>query len=81
MRQFERMELAQLGRVLVLFGVVMAALGLILVFADRVPLLGRLPGDLTFGGDAWTVYVPLATSILLSVLLTAALSLVAWLRR
>jgi hypothetical protein len=75
------MDLAQLGRVLLLLGVVMAGLGLVLVFADRVPLLGRLPGDFTLRGDGWTVYAPLATSIVLSVLLTAALSLMAWLRR
>jgi len=69
------MELAQLGRVLVLIGAV------ILGFADRVPLIGRLPGDLALRGDGWTIYAPLATSIVLSVLLTAVLSLVAWLRR
>ncbi|HEV8536474.1 MAG TPA: DUF2905 family protein [Candidatus Limnocylindria bacterium] len=75
------MELAQLGRVLVLMGVVVLGLGLVLVFADRVPFIGRLPGDFTFRGDGWTVYAPIATSLLLSVLLTAAVSLVAWLRR
>ena len=75
------MELAQLGRVLLVFGILFALLGLALVFADRVPLLGRLPGDLSFGGGNWTVYIPIGTSILLSLLLTAAFSLVSWLRR
>ena len=75
------MELAQIGRVLVLIGAVVLGLGLVLVVADRVPFIGRLPGDITIRGDGWTVYAPLATSIVLSVLLTAVLGLVAWTRR
>ncbi len=75
------MEIASIGRALLVAGLVMAAVGLALTFADHVPLLGRLPGDMRLGGDRVTVYVPIATSILLSVLLTAVLSLVAWLGR
>ena len=75
------MELSQLGRILVLVGVGILLLGILLVAADRVPLLGRLPGDITVRGDGWTVYAPLATSIVLSVLLTVVLGLVAWVRR
>jgi len=75
------MELSQFGRVLVLAGAVMLFLGLLLVVADRVPLVGRLPGDITVRGNGWTLHAPLATSIVLSVLLTVVLSLVAWVRR
>ena len=75
------MELSQFGRVLVVVGAVVLFLGLLLVVADRVPLIGRLPGDITLRGDGWTVYAPLATSIVLSVLLTVILSFVAWVRR
>jgi hypothetical protein len=75
------MELAQFGRVLVLVGAVILGFGVLLVLADRVPLIGRLPGDIRVSGDGWTLYAPLATSIVLSVLLTAVLSLVAWVRR
>jgi hypothetical protein len=66
---------------LVVIGLVIAGLGLVLAFADRVPLLGRLPGDLSFGGDGWAVYIPIATSLLLSVVLTLALNFVGLLRR
>ncbi|HUG06526.1 MAG: DUF2905 domain-containing protein [Chloroflexota bacterium] len=69
------------GRGLVIAGVVIVAIGLALMFADKVPFVGRLPGDLTFGGDRWTVYVPIATSIVISVVLTVGLSLFAWLAR
>jgi hypothetical protein len=75
------MELAQFGRVLVLVGAVILGFGVLLVIADRVPFIGRLPGDIRVNGDGWTIYAPLVTSIVLSVLLTAVLSLVAWLRR
>ncbi|HKW51943.1 MAG TPA: DUF2905 domain-containing protein [Candidatus Eisenbacteria bacterium] len=75
------MELAQLGRMLLFVGVLIAAIGIALVFADRIPFLGRLPGDISFGGGGWTVYIPVGTSIVLSLLLTAVLSLVAWARR
>ncbi len=75
------MEISQAGRALVLVGLLIVALGLTLTFAGRIPYLGRLPGDLRFGGDRFVVYVPIATSILLSIVLTAVLAIVGWLGR
>lgn len=75
------MELTQFGRLLVIVGAVILGFGVLLVVADRVPFVGRLPGDITLRGDGWSLYAPLATSIVLSVLLTVVLSLVAWVRR
>ncbi len=70
-----------IGRALVIAGVVILVVGLALIFAQRVPFVGRLPGDFTLRGDGWTVYAPIATSIVVSLVLTAALSLFAWLAR
>ena len=70
-----------IGRTLVIAGAVMLVVGLALMFADKVSLVGRLPGDVSFGGNGWTVYAPIATSIVVSLVLTAALSLFAWLAR
>ena len=70
-----------IGRLLVIAGVVILVIGLALMFAERVPLVGRLPGDFTVRGDGWTVYAPIATSIVVSLVLTGALSLFAWLAR
>ena len=70
-----------IGRALVIAGVVILVIGLALMFAERVPFVGRLPGDITLRGDGWTVYAPVATSIVVSLVLTAALSLFAWLAR
>ena len=70
-----------IGRAFVIAGVVVLVIGLALMFADKVPFVGRLPGDVTLRGDGWTVYAPIATSIVVSLVLTAALSLFAWLAR
>ena len=60
----------QIGRILVVLGVVLAGLGLLLIFADKVPSLGKLPGDFVIRRGNFTFYVPLATCVILSLLLT-----------
>jgi len=64
---------SDLARALVVLGLVLAATGVVLTFAGRVPWLGRLPGDLQIQRGGWTFYFPLATSVLLSVVLTLVL--------
>lgn len=59
---------------LIVFGVALLIVGALLTFAGRVP---RLPGDILIRRDSVVVYIPLATSIVLSVLLTLVLSLLA----
>jgi hypothetical protein len=61
------------GRMLIVLGVVIALLGVVLLFAGRVPGLGRLPGDIHVERGNWTFYFPLGTSIVLSLLLTLVL--------
>ena len=70
-------DLGGLGRLLILAGLGLAAVGVVLVFAGRVPFLGRLPGDIVVQRDNWTLYVPLATMLLLSLVLTLVLNLLA----
>lgn len=60
------------GRLLIVIGLALAAIGALLQFAPALRL-GRLPGDLSFGGNGWRVYIPIGTSILLSILLTLVL--------
>lgn len=65
-----------MGRTLIVIGLVIAAVGLVLLLGERLPFrLGRLPGDIVHRGRNTTFYFPLTTSILLSVVL----SLVMWL--
>ena len=70
-------DLGGLGRLLILAGLGLAAVGVVLVFAGRVPFLGRLPGDIVIQRDRWTLYFPLATMLLLSLVLTLVLNLLA----
>ena len=65
-----------LGRMLIVLGVVIAAVGVVVVLAGRVPGLGRLPGDIHVERGNWTFYFPLGTSILLSIVLTLVLWLI-----
>jgi hypothetical protein len=70
-------DLSTLGRVLILAGVAIAAIGLLALLGGRLGLpLGRLPGDLRFQSGGATCLVPLGTSIVLSLVLTLVLNLV-----
>ncbi len=62
-----------MARILIIAGVVMAAIGLVFLAAGHVPFLGKLPGDIVIKRKNFTLYFPLATSILLSVILTLIL--------
>ncbi len=65
----------ELGKMLLIFGIFMVVVGLFLIFAPKIPLIGRLPGDIVIRRGNFTFYFPLATSILLSVLLTILFSI------
>ncbi len=73
-------EPQQIGRWLVVVGVVIVAVGLLTMLLGKVGLF-RLPGDFEFGGRNWRVYFPLATSLILSLLLTLVLWLISHFRR
>ena len=73
------MNLDDLGKVLVGFGVLIAAIGGMLVLVGRVPWIGRLPGDISIQRGNWSFYFPLATSLILSGLFTLVFWL--WSRR
>lgn len=68
--------LGDMGRGLVILGVVLVLVGLGLSLGPKIPWLGRLPGDFSFGGGNWRIYIPLGTSIVLSLALTLILWLV-----
>jgi hypothetical protein len=68
--------LTDLGRLLIVLGIVIALVGVVLVAAGRLPWVGRLPGDIHLQRGNWTFYFPLGTSIVLSVVLTLVLWLV-----
>jgi hypothetical protein len=68
--------LRDLGRLLLILGIALVAVGALLYLGGRFPFrLGRLPGDIIHRGEHTTFYFPIATSILLSI----GLSLILWL--
>jgi len=73
----ENPGLLDLGRVLIIAGGLLVLIGVAIVLAPRIPFLGRLPGDILFQRDGVTIAIPLATSILLSLVLTVLLNLLA----
>ena len=74
--------MGDLGEMLVLIGAVVIVAGLALILLGRVNIpLGRLPGDIVYRGKNTTFYFPLATSILVSVVLSVVLYVVGKMRR
>jgi Protein of unknown function (DUF2905) len=74
--------MAEMGRLLVIFGVALVVIGGLVMLLGRTGLpLGRLPGDILYRGKNTTFYFPLATSIVLSVVLSAILFLISRLKR
>lgn len=65
-----------IGKTLMFVGIGIAMLGGVLVLLGRVPGIGRLPGDFTFQANGISCFVPLATSIVLSILATIVLNLI-----
>ncbi|NWF52661.1 MAG: DUF2905 domain-containing protein [Nitrospirae bacterium] len=59
-----------IGKFLLLLGLVVAAIGGLLLLSGKIPWIGRLPGDILIQKKNFTFYFPLATSILLSLILT-----------
>ena len=66
----------ELGRIVLVVGLLIAGVGLLAVLGIRLPL-GRLPSDIFIGGERGGIYIPLATGILISVILTVVLNLLA----
>jgi hypothetical protein len=64
-----------LGKLIIISGLVLAMVGVLVLVAERIPWLGRLPGDITIRRDGLTVYVPLASCLLASVVLSFLLYL------
>lgn len=64
----------QLARVLILFGVITILIGIVFLLGPKIPFLGRLPGDILIRRGDTTIYVPIVTSLLLSIVLSVLLS-------
>lgn len=64
-----------IGKLLIISGCLMAVVGVVLLFSDKLPWLGRLPGDISIKRENFSFYFPLTTCILISLLLSLLFAL------
>jgi len=69
--------MAPLAKMLIVLGIVIVAAGVLLLLVQKIPYIGRLPGDIYVKKDSFTFYFPLTTCIIVSLLLT----LIFWILR
>lgn len=66
-------EFQTIGKYLILSGAVLLVIGVVLTFGDKFPLLGKLPGDIKIEGKNYTLYFPVVTSIIISLIISMIL--------
>ena len=62
--------MAGLGKLLIVFGGLIAVVGVVLLLGEKLPWIGRLPGDIYFKRDHFTFYFPLTTCLVISAVLS-----------
>ncbi len=63
--------MSEIGKSLIFLGVVVIIVGIVLLFSDRLPFnLGKLPGDISIKKENFSIYFPITTSILISIVLS-----------
>ncbi len=69
------MLMTEIGKLLLILGIILSIMGLIFIFGSKVPGLGRLPGDIFIKKENITFFFPIVTCILISIIVTLILSL------
>jgi len=64
-----------LGKILILLGVFIVLIGVLLLIGEKIPWVGRLPGDILVRKKNFTFYFPITTSIIISIILTLLFAL------
>jgi len=62
--------MSDFGRIFIILGIVLLLMGIFFTFFDKIPILGKLPGDIYIKKDNFTFYFPLTTSIIISIILS-----------
>lgn len=68
-------DVTMLGRILIAAGLIVAAVGVFMVFGVKLPWLGRLPGDILIQKKNATIFIPITTSIVISLAVSLLLYL------
>ena len=70
------MAVEPLGRILLYIGVVLVLIGGFFILMAKIPWFGRLPGDIVYNREGLTIYIPITTMVLVSLVLTLLLNIV-----
>jgi hypothetical protein len=65
--------MADMGKIIIICGILLVIFGIIISFSSKIPFIGKLPGDFYYNKNGFTFYFPLATSIVLSILISIIL--------
>jgi hypothetical protein len=68
--------MGEMAKVMILIGAVLIAVGLVILFFPRLPFVGKLPGDILVKKEHFTFYFPLATSIIISIIISLVLYII-----
>jgi hypothetical protein len=66
-------DFSSIGKILIIIGLIIAGIGGIILLGGKIQWIGRLPGEFYYKGKNFTFYFPLATSIIISIILTIIL--------
>ncbi len=66
---------SEMGRLLIIIGIFFIVIGFLLIFAPKIPYLGRLPGDISIKKGNFSFYFPIVTCLLLSIIITVLINL------
>jgi len=68
--------MGKMGKILIIAGLILIAIGALITFFPKIPLLGKLPGDIFIERENFKFYFPITSSILISIILTIVLYLI-----
>jgi len=68
--------MGEMAKIIIVIGVVLVLIGLTILFLQKVPFLGKLPGDILIKKENFTFYFPLSTSIVVSIIVSLILYLI-----
>ncbi len=64
-----------IGKMLVILGIILIIVGIGFFFGDKIPFIGKLPGDILIKNERFSFYFPITTSIIISIILTILFSI------
>jgi hypothetical protein len=66
----------EIGKSIIILGIFVVVLGLLLTFFEKLPFLGKVPGDILIKKENFVFYAPIGTSVIISIILTIILSFI-----